>query len=173
MGSQCYLPPGRGDIPALTPAEAGTQLSDPRGMQGWVDLCACVLCVWAVWSDVRRLEWLQAARASSRRRRRQPGTLRVHGVWQVLRLEARTRTPHSTCPLLRHSLIPSHWPLVQCLSQPSYAWQGLFLTSLISYGVTISVIDCQCRWVHFLTGPQPTNDLVHIGVKKCCRQGLF
>ena len=30
--------PGRGDIPALTPAEAGTRLSDPRGMQGWVDL---------------------------------------------------------------------------------------------------------------------------------------
>ena len=31
--TQCYLPPGRGDIPALTPAEAGTRLSDPRGMQ--------------------------------------------------------------------------------------------------------------------------------------------
>jgi len=31
---QCYLPPDRGDIPALTPAEAGTQLSDPGGMQG-------------------------------------------------------------------------------------------------------------------------------------------
>ena len=29
MGSQCYLPPGRGDIPALTPAEAGTRFSDP------------------------------------------------------------------------------------------------------------------------------------------------
>ena len=36
--TQCYLPPGRGDIPALTPAEAGTQLSDPGGMQGRVDL---------------------------------------------------------------------------------------------------------------------------------------
>jgi len=36
--TQCYLPPGRGDIPALTSAEAGTRLSDPRGMQGWVDL---------------------------------------------------------------------------------------------------------------------------------------
>ena len=35
---QCYLPPDRGDIPALTPAEAGTRLSNPRGMQGWVDL---------------------------------------------------------------------------------------------------------------------------------------
>ena len=26
--------PGRGDIPAFTPAEAGTRLSDPGGMQG-------------------------------------------------------------------------------------------------------------------------------------------
>jgi len=32
--TQCYLPPGRGDIPALTAAEAGTRLSDPGGMQG-------------------------------------------------------------------------------------------------------------------------------------------
>ena len=36
--TQCYLPPSRGDIPALTPAEAGTWLSNPGGMQGWVDL---------------------------------------------------------------------------------------------------------------------------------------
>jgi len=36
--TQYYLPPGRGDIPAITPAEAGTRLSDPGGMQGWVDL---------------------------------------------------------------------------------------------------------------------------------------
>jgi len=35
--TQCYLPPGRGDISALTPAEAGSRLSDPGGMQGWVD----------------------------------------------------------------------------------------------------------------------------------------
>ena len=26
--------PGKGDIPAVTPAEAGTRLSDPEGMQG-------------------------------------------------------------------------------------------------------------------------------------------
>ena len=32
--TQCYLPPDRGDIPTFTPAEAGTQLSDPGGMQG-------------------------------------------------------------------------------------------------------------------------------------------
>ena len=32
------LPPDRGDIPAFTSAEAGTRLSDPEGMQGWVDL---------------------------------------------------------------------------------------------------------------------------------------
>ena len=38
MGSQCYLPPGGTDIPALTPAEAGTRLSDPGGMQDRVDL---------------------------------------------------------------------------------------------------------------------------------------
>jgi len=36
--TQCYLPPGRGDIPVFTPAEAGTRLSDPGVMQGWVDL---------------------------------------------------------------------------------------------------------------------------------------
>ena len=36
--TQCYLPPGSGDFPALPPAEAGTPFSDPRGMQGWVDL---------------------------------------------------------------------------------------------------------------------------------------
>jgi len=32
--TQCYLPPGRGDIPALTPAKADTRLSDPGEMQG-------------------------------------------------------------------------------------------------------------------------------------------
>jgi len=32
--TQYYLPLGRGDIPAFTPAEAGTRLSDPGGMQG-------------------------------------------------------------------------------------------------------------------------------------------
>ena len=26
--TQCYLPPDRGNIPALTPAEAGTRFSD-------------------------------------------------------------------------------------------------------------------------------------------------
>jgi len=36
--TQRYLPPGRGDIPALTPEENGTRLSDPRGMQGLVGL---------------------------------------------------------------------------------------------------------------------------------------
>ena len=33
--TQCYLPLGRGDIPAITPAEAaGTRFSDPGRMQG-------------------------------------------------------------------------------------------------------------------------------------------
>jgi len=36
--TQCYLPPGIGDIPALTPTEAGTRFSDPGVMQGLVDL---------------------------------------------------------------------------------------------------------------------------------------
>jgi len=35
--TQCYLPPGSGDIPASTPAKAGNRFSDPGGMQGWVD----------------------------------------------------------------------------------------------------------------------------------------
>jgi len=29
--TQCYLSPDRGNIPDLTPAEAGTQFSDPGG----------------------------------------------------------------------------------------------------------------------------------------------
>jgi len=36
--TQCHLPPGRGDFPAFTPAEAGTRFSDPGEMQGCVDL---------------------------------------------------------------------------------------------------------------------------------------
>jgi len=32
--TQCYLPPGRGDFSAFTPAKAGTRFSDPGGMQG-------------------------------------------------------------------------------------------------------------------------------------------
>jgi len=32
--TQCYLPPGRGDFPAFTPAKAGTRFSDPGGMLG-------------------------------------------------------------------------------------------------------------------------------------------
>jgi len=32
--TQCYLPPGRGDFPIFTAAEAGTRFSDPEGMQG-------------------------------------------------------------------------------------------------------------------------------------------
>ena len=41
MGQECYLSPSRGDIPASTPAKAGTRFSDLGGMQGWVDRC-CV-----------------------------------------------------------------------------------------------------------------------------------
>ena len=32
--TQCYLSPGRGDLLAFTPAEAGTRFSYPGGMQG-------------------------------------------------------------------------------------------------------------------------------------------
>ena len=35
--TQCYLPPGRGDIPALTPVKAGTRYSDTGGVQGQVE----------------------------------------------------------------------------------------------------------------------------------------
>ena len=31
--TQCYLPPGRGDILTFTPSKAGTRLSYPGGMQ--------------------------------------------------------------------------------------------------------------------------------------------
>ena len=31
---RCYLPPGSGDFPAFTPAEAGTRFSDSEKMQG-------------------------------------------------------------------------------------------------------------------------------------------
>jgi len=42
--TQCYLPSDRGDIPSFIPANhtAGTRFSDPRGMQGWVDLVGLV-----------------------------------------------------------------------------------------------------------------------------------
>ena len=38
LGSQCYLPPDRGDIPALTSAK----LRDPGGMQGRANLVGCL-----------------------------------------------------------------------------------------------------------------------------------
>jgi len=37
--TQCYLPPGRGDFPAFTLAEAGTRFDDPGGCKAeltWV-----------------------------------------------------------------------------------------------------------------------------------------
>jgi len=40
MRSQCYLPPGRGDIPAFT--SANSRFSNPRGMQGRGDLVGSV-----------------------------------------------------------------------------------------------------------------------------------
>jgi len=43
--TQCYLPPGSGDFPAFTPAEAGTQFSNLGGMQDLVELVS-------MWSKV-------------------------------------------------------------------------------------------------------------------------
>jgi len=45
-GSAVHTGPqsGRDDIPALTPAEAGTRFSDPERMQRWVDLRYCSKC---------------------------------------------------------------------------------------------------------------------------------
>ena len=40
--TQCYLPPDRAVIRTFTPAEAGTEFSDPGGMQGWVNLVGCL-----------------------------------------------------------------------------------------------------------------------------------
>ena len=48
--TQCYLTPGRGDIPALTPAEAGTRLSeynllvDCGSVSGFMFDCMCFCC---------------------------------------------------------------------------------------------------------------------------------
>ena len=39
--TQYYLPPGRGDIPAITPAEAGTRLSDPGRNSNIIELSEC------------------------------------------------------------------------------------------------------------------------------------
>ena len=44
--TQCYLPTGRGDIPAFIPAEAGTRFSDPWGMQDWVDVVGVCVSWW-------------------------------------------------------------------------------------------------------------------------------
>jgi len=39
--TQCYLPPGTGDIPALTPAEAGTRVV--RYVELKSHVCQCVV----------------------------------------------------------------------------------------------------------------------------------
>ena len=44
--TQCYLSPHRDNIPAFTPAEAGTWLGYPIGMQGWVDLVGGYIPRW-------------------------------------------------------------------------------------------------------------------------------
>ena len=53
--TQCYLPPGRGDIPALNPAEAGTRLSDPGGCKA--ELSGGVLAWLSLWSEMQSCTW--------------------------------------------------------------------------------------------------------------------
>jgi len=42
--TQCYLPPGIGDFPAFTSAEAGTRFSDPGGCKA--ELTWELFCIW-------------------------------------------------------------------------------------------------------------------------------
>ena len=67
--TQCYLPPGRGDIPTLTPAKAGTWFSDPGGIQRWVDVLvggdAVVFAFSALMLLVGRQEWHPACKKLS------------------------------------------------------------------------------------------------------------
>ena len=67
--TQRYLPPSSGDLPAFTPAEAGTWFSDTEGIQGWVDL-SWHICWWTLdtcwlvenwcdWWDVTELQHQQ------------------------------------------------------------------------------------------------------------------
>jgi len=44
--TQCYLPPGRCDIPALIPVEAGTRLSDPGGCKAELTYLAGYVPKW-------------------------------------------------------------------------------------------------------------------------------
>ena len=76
--TQCYLPPGRDDIPALTPAEAGTRFCDPGRMQGWVDL--------AGWSHTETHPSTNRARRgliSFMQRTPLTTTLRDHYAWPI------------------------------------------------------------------------------------------
>ena len=91
--SRPHLPPGRGDIPALTPAEAGTRLSDPGGMQGWVDLVDLVPLI----STVGSLKVTRPTRVKPRSVHscavRSHGCVRVlivRGVGTILTLRGRT-----------------------------------------------------------------------------------
>jgi len=43
---------------------------------------------------------------------------------------------------------------------PTNRCNFLHKTSLISYGVTICIIDCQCSWVQFFTGRRPMRSFV-------------
>ena len=61
---RCYLPPSSSDFTVFTPSEGGTRFSDPRGMQGWVDLGDCiqwqnsviVVLTVRIWTDLKEPE---------------------------------------------------------------------------------------------------------------------
>jgi len=53
--TQCYLPPDTDDIPALTPSEAGTRLSDPEGCKAELTQLACYTPTWYTRNKVTSL----------------------------------------------------------------------------------------------------------------------
>jgi len=90
--TQCYLPPARGDIPAFTPAKAGTRFSDHGGMQGWVDartgassmhvwrrsVAVLVLVVQAAECSRWSIHWRRNFTAPQQSARADPVHIRIH-----------------------------------------------------------------------------------------------
>jgi len=115
--TRCNLPPGRSDIPALTPAEAGTRLSDPGGMQGWVDLVT--VCVYVVECGVC-LRWRFVWHCS--------GQLHCGGVQSRHQLyntgHQQDRRPVRLCHC-HHSLRGSASPVLTATGFVSGRWQFL------------------------------------------------
>ena len=91
--AKCYLPPGRGDILAFTPAEDGTGFSDTGGMQGWVDPCSWLerwfTCIMVTHHYSARLR-LEPATCRSRVRR-STATPWCHLSWRVVTVQESVR----------------------------------------------------------------------------------